>query len=79
MDSKPLSELDCDTLCKWDDHISAVIISLECEQGLKTLPLLEELLLEKRCIYSMFLVQVSITSIMNPKVVGGIFYQHSLN
>lgn len=29
-------ELDCNSLCKWDDHISALIISLECEQGLKS-------------------------------------------
>lgn len=79
VESKPLSELDCNYLCKWDDHISAVIISLECEQGFKIFLLLEELLFGKQCIYSLFLIQVLNTSIINPKIVGGIFYQCSLN
>ena len=57
--SKLLSELSCNTLCKWDSHSSAVdkIVSLECEQGLEIPFLLEELLLEKGCIYFLFLLQ----------------------
>lgn len=56
-----------------------IISSLDSEQGLKICFILEELLLEKGCIYFLFLLQVLSTSIVNHKVVGGFFYQLSLS